>query len=432
MVNNVYMEQLLKPNEVDDLLRYSPGKANRLAKQGKIPHIKLPTGEVRFEWADVKKFINGDFTMEHEFDQRDGIVAGILMRAGLEKFVETDMGPKLAQIGHERRNCSLIDDVNGCRKIDGGPESPNQGDMLRTAFASLTLPYILGAVANKSALFGYRSAPATWRKFCSTGTVNNFQTQTRARLTDRGELEKVNNAGEVGSGTATEEKEQYSIATYGKTFPITRQNIIDDNIQELTKTPKRFGRKAGLLISKLVFTHLLANGNMGDGIALFHADHLSLNTSCALSEAGLTKAFKVFAQQVDADGQSIGVLAKYLVVPPELWITAKRLCESDLRLYGGDTEATAMAKNVFGGLLEVICEPRLSNSTYTGYSTTTWYLAADPIEIDTVEIAFLNGKEEPTIEKFDADPETLGIIYRIYLDVGVKALDWRGMSKNEA
>jgi hypothetical protein len=41
--------QLLKPVEVDLLLRYPPGRSLRLAKVGLLPHVLLPDGEVRFE-----------------------------------------------------------------------------------------------------------------------------------------------------------------------------------------------------------------------------------------------------------------------------------------------------------------------------------------------------------------------------------------------
>ena len=40
---------LLKPNEVDLIFRYPLGRSQRLARAGKIPHISLPDGELRFD-----------------------------------------------------------------------------------------------------------------------------------------------------------------------------------------------------------------------------------------------------------------------------------------------------------------------------------------------------------------------------------------------
>ena len=42
------MSTLLMPREVDRLLRYPRGRSLRLARSGKLPHVVLPDGEVRF------------------------------------------------------------------------------------------------------------------------------------------------------------------------------------------------------------------------------------------------------------------------------------------------------------------------------------------------------------------------------------------------
>lgn len=43
------MTQLLKPSELDSMLRYPSGRSLRLARMGLIPHLKLPDGEIRFD-----------------------------------------------------------------------------------------------------------------------------------------------------------------------------------------------------------------------------------------------------------------------------------------------------------------------------------------------------------------------------------------------
>lgn len=44
---------LLKPKQVDCILQWPFGKTARLAKQGKIPHILLPDGQIRFASKDI-------------------------------------------------------------------------------------------------------------------------------------------------------------------------------------------------------------------------------------------------------------------------------------------------------------------------------------------------------------------------------------------
>lgn len=46
--------KLLTPDEVDQRLRYNPGRAERLARRGLLPHIKLPDGAIRFEESAIE------------------------------------------------------------------------------------------------------------------------------------------------------------------------------------------------------------------------------------------------------------------------------------------------------------------------------------------------------------------------------------------
>lgn len=49
--------ELYKPTEVDEILRYPFGKSERLARRGKLPHILLPSGDIRFRKADIENLV---------------------------------------------------------------------------------------------------------------------------------------------------------------------------------------------------------------------------------------------------------------------------------------------------------------------------------------------------------------------------------------
>jgi len=51
--------KLLTPDELDRLLRYPPGKSERLARRGKLPHVLLPGGDVRFDSEVVRGLLAG-------------------------------------------------------------------------------------------------------------------------------------------------------------------------------------------------------------------------------------------------------------------------------------------------------------------------------------------------------------------------------------
>ena len=72
-------------------------------------------------------------------------------------------------------------------------------------------------------------------------------------------------------------------------------------------------------------------------------------------------------------------------------------------------------------------EPRLSDDP------TTWYLMASP-QASPMAVGFLGGTQSPTVEFFglDADPNTLGVAWRVFHDFGSALGDFRAAQKNTA
>ena len=361
--------------------------------------------------------------------------AAMLLRAGYEQNTVKVYGEQIAEQADRIRDMSLVDLCREALRL-GGKEIPlGREEMIRTAFSTATLPVLLGNVANKSLLGGYEALASTWEKWCQIGSVTDFKEVTRARLTDTGQLEPLKGGGEVAHGSSVEESEKFSIATYAKQFAVTRTDIINDDLGVFTKVPRNMGVKANMRVQQLVYAHFLNPGNMGDNVALFHtASHRNLNASNGLGDTALSTAIQKFRAQVDADKQPISCEPRYLLVPPSLERTARQLIESDLLIATGvgSTAATTPNKNIHKGSLELIVEPRLETAAYTGYSATTYYLVGNPAAIDTLEVAFLNGRRVPTVEQFGSTPDTMGTIFRVYIDCGAKVLDFRGLQKNTA
>ena len=107
----------------------------------------------------------------------------------------------------------------------------------------------------------------------------------------------------------------------------------------------------------------------------------------------------------------------YLIVPVDLEVEAAQLINSVV-----DPSKNNAAINPFANKLSVVADPELSASN-------VFYMAAAPGIVPTIEVTSLNGNETPTMEsavQFD----TLGIKWRIYHDVGVNLLDFRGIQKS--
>jgi len=63
---------LLKPREVDVMLRYPAGRSLRLAKANKIPCVHLPDGEVRFDEVVIKQLLKQPPKQNNSLKQKLG------------------------------------------------------------------------------------------------------------------------------------------------------------------------------------------------------------------------------------------------------------------------------------------------------------------------------------------------------------------------
>lgn len=318
-----------------------------------------------------------------------------------------------------------------CRDLDkqqiaGQALQTRGGGMMSTS----DFPNILANVANKSLRKAYEAASATWKPITRVVTVPDFKQISRTQLGEAPMLEKVNEHGEFRRGSMGEAAEKYSIATYGKVVAITRQTLVNDDLNALTRIPFAFGMQAANLESDLTWAQILANAAMADGVALFHATHKNLAAAAAAIDVSSVGAMRMLLnKQTGLDGSTLlNITPSYLIVPSALQTVAEQFVGQIFPTKNTDTVPAGLRR------LQVIAEPRLDNgvtidgTTYSG-SASNWYLAADPAQIDIVELAYLEGSQGPQIETRDGF-STDGMEIRCRLDVGAKVIDWRGLAKN--
>jgi hypothetical protein len=281
-------------------------------------------------------------------------------------------------------------------------------------------PFILANVANKTLRSAYEAAPQTFKPFTRQTTNPDFKTIARTQLGDAPSLDKVNEGGEFKRGTVGEAREQYALATYGKVVAVTRQTIINDDLGAFTRLPEMFGRAAADLESDTVWGIITSNPQMGDGTTLFHATHNNLaGAGAAIAVAPLGDGRAGMRKQKGLNGRLLNSIAKYLLVPASLETIAEQFVTQTNIVYTKSTDY-----NPFANKLQVLAEPRLDAA-----SLISWYMAADPSQIDTIEYAYLEGQEGVYLESrvgFDVD----GVELKARLDFAAKAIDWRGFWKN--
>jgi hypothetical protein len=294
-------------------------------------------------------------------------------------------------------------------------------DVMRAAFSTKSLSGILGNTANKFLLTGFMNVEDSWRQISATRSVNDFKTATSYRLTGDLQFIEVGPTGEIKHGEVDESSYTNQAKTYARMFSISRTDLINDDLGALTSIPRRIGRGAALKLNDVFWTAFMDNSSF---FTSGRANYISGSTT-NLAVAGLTAGVLAFRKLNDPDGKPLGMVPRILLVPPDLEVLAEELFVStNINTGGAATLDKVPNRNVFAAKYRPVVSQYLSNASYTGYSVTAWYLLADPNDMATIEVAFLNGRQTPVVESADADFNTLGIQLRGYFDFGAAKTEY--------
>lgn len=338
---------------------------------------------------------------------------GLALRAGLK--VETP-----AAGAEDFRGMSLMRLAEDCVEREGAGvvKYMSDEDLVRAAMTGAgAFPGILSNVAHKSMAQAYQTAPTTYQLWTAAGSNTDFKAATRYRLSEADDLVPMTETGEFEHSEVAESSATAAVATYGRTFSLTRKAIIDDDMGALSRIPALYGLAARRVINKMVYKVLTDNPTI-EGAPLFDASKHKNTVTGVINVENLGKAKAAMARMKNIKGvEALNVQPAFLIVPPELEVTAAQLISSAV----DPTKANA-TPNPFANRLSVVADPELTD-------TDAWYLAAAPGILPTIEVTYLNGREEPTMES-NVSFDTLGIKWRIYMDFGVNLIDYRGLLKS--
>ena len=364
-----------------------------------FPHVSIPLGG-----------------RDERVTRRDAVTNALLHRYSPSLFSLSEpareyRGMTLLELGREFLSTSGVN-VRGMSRDEIAT---------RSLHSTSDFPEILSAVTNKTLRQAYDTYPQTFRPFCRQVQASDFRDITRVQMGEAPQLQKVNEAGEFKRGSIGEARERYKVETYGRVVGITRQTLINDDLDAFTRLPAMYGTAIATLESDIVWAIVTNNAAMGDGVALFHATHKNLAAAgTGLTTASIGDGRAAMAKQFGLDKKTVlNIRPSFLIVPVSMELSAEQLIAQNL-VPARTTDVVPQSIRS----LAVIAEPRLDT-----VSTNGWYLAASPNQIDTIEYAYLEGQQGAYIETrngFDVD----GVEIKCRLDFGAKAIDWRGLYKN--
>lgn len=274
---------------------------------------------------------------------------------------------------------------------------------------------IVSNAMNKVALDGYKAAESPLKTLCRQRSLPNFKESTAVRLGEMGRLEPLTESGEFKATTRAENGETLKLGTYGRSFAVSRQLLIDDDLNLLGDITRAIGEAAAQTESDLIFGVVTGNPKMSDGKAVFHATRGNIGTAGDITIAALTEARQALRTRTGLDGKTlVSATPKYLLVG------ADRETEAEAAL--SDLYATTVADvNVFSSKLTLLVEPRITNGS--------WFVFADPSRLAGLQFAYLSSAQGVQIQRSEAW-DVLGSKWRAWLDFGAGWLDWRAAQFN--
>lgn len=363
-------------------------------------------------------------TVEDESDKRrESVVVSLLVRAGVADRQTRENAMASSYRGH-----TLLD-LARASLIRAGVRTDGMGKMeiVGAAFTQGTsdFPILLENAMHKALQQAYATAPDTWSRFCKTGAVSDFRAHNRYRVGSLGMLDTLNELGEFKNKTIPDgEKGSITATTRGNVINLSRQAIINDDLGAFVGLADQLGRAGRRTIEAVVYALLAENGGLGpllaDGKSLFHADHGNITAGAALSMNAIEADRVAMASQTDVGGNEfLDLRPSALVLPIGLGGTARSINAAE---YDPDTANKLNKPNVVRGLFnDVVDTPRLTG--------TRRYLFSDANVAPVIEVAFLDGNQEPYVEQ-EAGFTVDGTRYKARLDFGAAAIDFRGAVTN--
>ena len=351
---------------------------------------------------------------------REAAVDGIILRSGMRL-------EKPAEGAQKFRTLSLIEVARAACEHKGiSTHFMGKLEILERALSTSDFPNILANVANKSVAIGYAAARQTWRLWAKAGSLPDFKASKRVRLSDMPEMTENLPGEEIDQAVISDNGEEVTLKTYARRLVITRQALINDDTGLFNSIFRMFGNRAGNQIEAAAYAVLTGNPTMSDTGKLFNTTAVTTAGGHAnqASSGALVSSTTVNAGMI-AMGAQVGEKGTVLSLQPRFIVGGfnNKMPSEILTNSTQQTDATYNVDfNPFKGQLVSITSGHIT--------TKKWFLIADPSEIDTVEVAFLDGRDTPTLYQVDNQGDILGRAFVGYIDYAAKALEWRGMYYN--
>ena len=373
--------------------------------------------------------ISVQVTRDEQDTFRERASDALVMRAGLPVASP-------AEGANELRAMSLRDLGIECLNRDGRDTmsllrmQPDEmyGELCRQFYnPTSAFPAILDNTIKKSIVHLYNEVPTTFGAWTTKGSLKDFKITAdhESVIGGMGDFLLVPENGELKPMTPqTKLLPNRKLDTYGRSFSMTRQAFINDDIGFITEVPGLFAASAKKTIDKMVYSVLYDNKETFDKIKLFDVKHNNvMKTGSKPTQASIQAMILQMQRQTDPFGQPIYMTPQHIVVPVGY--------EFDLAVILHSAQVVGSNHNDVNPLynypINIVQTPVLN--ALAGENAVPWFMVANTASARGIQVDYLNGQETPTVRRTET-PGVLGFQWDIYLDWGIAIRDFRGIQKN--
>lgn len=338
--------------------------------------------------------------------QRDAFAAGFAARVGVEKPEQGNpyAGRSIGEMARIYARHAGIKGANDWSRKDAAHfvlGSISQIDGMRDAanIASNSFPsFVFLNAITKVVAKGYEagSAGLIYPRISERNPVPDFRTASIGGMGTANLQETAENAAfpELAKSEGV-----FNVAAkmWGGTLSLTLQALVNDDTAQFERSLRQAGAIAAKTEEKRAIQKFLR------GTATTDASTWTNNTTSgctmvyatadqvAAARANIYKASIGMMNKVGADGNPLGTMPKFL------------LCGATNSIYARGILGGASGQIVANsGDLELLVTPWLENSVLTGFSTTTYYLLADPSLVTGLLHTVVTGFESIQVQEYDS------------------------------
>lgn len=338
----------------------------------------------------------GQDEVEKAMKALDGFFAGKDVD-GVGRF--TSIREAYVSITGDDRVTGLTAKAKGLERFNRFLEA--EGLVLRESITSSTLANVLSSTMNRALVREYNAAGGAYADMgrgwlWSPRPATDFRDQQAVRFGGYGNLSAVNEGAAYNTLTSPDdEKATFAVTKRGGVESITFEMIRNDDVGVVRRIPQRMAFAARRTLYEFVHDFYATNPTIYDSVALFHSNHGSNLGSAALADSSWLAAYVAVQKQTERDSSKrLGLVLRHLMVPVDLEKTAYDLF---VRSTNNDP--------IF---LQARTAPHIHVITHLT-DTNNWFACAGEDQAPQIEIAFLDGREEPEI--FVADMPTGGSLF---------------------